>query len=1014
MKIIQFGITMLIGIVSLLPLFGQPATDPFPTTLVRWERTELAPGGRIDAIADLGDGILIAGARGVNHGRIFRSMDYGKSWQQTQRIASGQQGAITCLARGHGKDAYLLTEQGDFWRSEDHGKSWRHLTRITTNKNHDGFAAAYGIMVTPQGTVLVSDTDSDGGHVFRSTDRGVHWQDLGKISEKGLYRFVQVGKGVVLNGWDGSIYLSQDDGQTWHRAATLERGQPIYATEYLGAATAIQASFTGQVYKGDTFGHRWRKVDSLAGAADDFAYLGYGVVLYSTYTGKRDMYLSVDAGDTWQNIGGTGTGVAGDWMDHVIAVPTAESTICIGGTSKGYILRLELTRDELYGLQPSAPIGKVSLQTGSSLQFASAHRASYWNHAELDEPEDVLVAGRYAYIPNRDGNNLAVIDVSNPDAPHLVSSFRDEELLDAMGVDKAGDILYLTSLTNHKLLILDARDPANLRKLSSLAIGGEGHSADRVRKVAYADGYAYVTHSSEGTVYVCDVRDPAAPRVVGSVATGDGAFAVYPHGDYAYVGGCFPGSSLKVIDIRKKDTPTVVATLPDAERFGCLCHFEVKDQYLYAVAYASNAFVSFDISDPTQPKEVGYLRSDLLAGPGRLALAGTSAYVINSINDSFAQIDITDPTRPRLVQVLNDRRIEKAYGLAVSDGFAYIAGRDSRNLAVLQLDRIRPAETGVVSYLQDSIALDAPEDITIRDGIAYIPCRDGGSLTLVDVADPKRPRIRQVYWDADITDAMGLDIHENHLYLTSMTNRTLVILDISDPDRIQKVAAVQLGEDGPNIDRLRKVVYRDRHLFITHGNSGTLFILNIDDPKNPRLVSQVQTGDGAFNVYLHGDFAYVGGCGGTSLKVIDIADLARPKLVNTVQDRDKYSCLCSFSVQGNHLYAIGYFSKSFVVFDISDPANPREVGLIQDDRLNGANRLFRYGDWVYIATALTDGMVQVDVREPTQPRIVHMVASQLLDKAYGITYHNGLVYVVGRDADSLVVLDPGVTSDPVE
>lgn len=997
---------MLIGIVSFLSLLGQQTGNHFPTTMVRWERTELAPGGRIDAIADLGDGILVAGARGASYGRIFRSTDYGKSWQQTQTIASGQQGAITCLARGLGQDAYLLTEQGDFWRSEDHGKTWRHLTHITTNKNRDGFAAAYGIMVTPQGTILVSNTDSDGGHVFRSTDRGSRWQDLGKISTKGLYRFVQVGKGVVLNGWDGSIYLSQDDGQTWQQAAMLEQDQPIYATEYLGAAAVIQASFTGNIYKGDTFGHRWRKVDSLAGAADDFAYLGNGVVLYSTYTGKRDMYLSVDAGETWQNIGGTGTGVAGDWMDHVITVPAAESVICIGGTSKGYILRMELTRDELYGLHEPASIGKVRQQTSSSLQFASAHRASYWNPTELDEPEDVLIDGQYAYIPNRDGNNLAVLDISNPDAPRLVSSFRDGDLLDAMGVAKAGDILYLTSLTNHKLLILDASNPLNLQKISSLTIGGEGRTADRVRKVTYADGYAYVTHSSEGTVYVCDVRNPADPRVVGRVTTGDGAFAVYPHGDYAYVGGCFPGASLKVIDIRKKDTPTVVATLPDSGRYGCLCHFEIKGQHLYAVAYSSNAFVSFDISNPARPREVGYLRSDLLAGPGRLALTDSSAYVINSINDSFAQIDIADPTRPRLVHVLSDRRIEKAYGLAVAGGFAYIAGRDSKSLTVLQLDRIHPTERGVVSYLRDSIALNAPEDIIIRNGIAYIPCRDGGSLTLVDVTEPSHPRIRQVFWDTDITDAMGLDIHENHLYLTSMTNRTLVILDISDPDHIQKIAAVQLGEDGPNIDRLRKVVYRDNHLFVTHGNSGTLFILNIDNPEKPRLVSQVQTGDGAFNVYLHGDYAYVGGCGGTSLKVIDIRDLAQPKLVNTLRDRDKYSCLCSFSVQGNHLYAIGYFSRSFVVFDISDPANPREVGLIRDDRIHGANRLSRHGNQVYIATALTDGMVQVDVSEPTRPRIVHMISTQLLDKAYGITYHNGLVYAVGRDADSMVVLDP--------
>src|SRR5690606_32334583 len=309
--------------------------------------------------------------------------------------------------------------------------------------------------------------------------------------------------------------------------------------------------------------------------------------------------------------------------------------------------------------------------------------AAHWNWGELDEPEDVLIDGNYAYVPNRDGNNLAVFDISNRRAPRLVSSFRDAELLDAMGVDKQGEVIYLTSLTNHKLLILDARDPQHLRKLSAITIGGKGETTDRLRKVVVADGYAYVTHSSEGKLYICDVRDPEAPTVVGSVATGDGAFAAIIDGDYAYVGGCFPGASLKVIDIRDKAAPRVVATRYDRERYGCTCSFQIVGNLLYAVAYSSNAFVTFDISNPANPREVGFLQSPLLDGPGRVVVEGDAAYVINSINDSFAKIDIGRPEAPRLAHVLSDRRLEKAYGLDVIDGYAYIAGRDSRTLVVL-------------------------------------------------------------------------------------------------------------------------------------------------------------------------------------------------------------------------------------------------------------------------------------------------------------------------------------------
>ena len=324
----------------------------------KWTVQELVKGGRIDAIADLGNGIVVAGTRKPNPGKIFRSENFGKAWNLIQNIAdTSGLGSITCIVEGKNKTAYLLTAEGTFWRSKDNSISWKYINTITINKNKNGFAATYSIMVTDKNTILVSDTDSEGGHIYRSENEGDTWTDMGKISSKGLYRFTDAGKGIIVNGWEGKVYISYSDGKYWQVSGNLENNSPIWATEYMGASLAIQASKKGNIYVGDISTNKWNKVAALNGAADDFAYLGNGSVIYSTGPlgpVQKDIYLSLDYGKTWQNIGSVATKTDDDWLDHVIAMPTSNKIICIGGTGKGFIVRTEFDKTKLYHLKLSS------------------------------------------------------------------------------------------------------------------------------------------------------------------------------------------------------------------------------------------------------------------------------------------------------------------------------------------------------------------------------------------------------------------------------------------------------------------------------------------------------------------------------------------------------------------------------------------------------------------------------------------------------------------------------------
>ena len=321
---------------------AQPVPQAAPANLLGpWKAVRLVDKGRIDAIASLGGGVVICGTRSPNPGHLFRSEDDGLTWADLGKISKHD---ITCVAAGTGASAYALTDQSEFWVSRDRGQTWKMKATLSDGVHTERKALSYGIWLTEKGTLLVSDTHASGGRVYRSTDEGATWQQISGISTKGLYRFNRVEGGITVNGWAGSVYLSRDDGLTWK--ATPLCDNPLYATEYLGNGIALQASEKGVVYRGTQNGADWQSVGTPGDAADDFASLGSGVVLYCTYTGARNVYLSTDYGLTWQNIGTTGT-VKDDNLDHVITIPKTDEVIVIGGTRKGFIIRASVKRSAL-------------------------------------------------------------------------------------------------------------------------------------------------------------------------------------------------------------------------------------------------------------------------------------------------------------------------------------------------------------------------------------------------------------------------------------------------------------------------------------------------------------------------------------------------------------------------------------------------------------------------------------------------------------------------------------------
>jgi len=188
-----------------------------------------------------------------------------------------------------------------------------------------------------------------------------------------------------------------------------------------------------------------------------------------------------------------------------------------------------------------------------------------------------------------------------------------------------------------------------------------------------------VAVDSAGKVYIADARDPARPEIISSIKVGDdGAFAVFPLGNYAYVGGCNPGRSIRIIDISDKRNPKLASSLVDSARYGCICSFRTwGGHYLVAGGWTSRSVSMLDIANPGKPVEAGYLSSDLIDMPNRLTVIGNKAYLINSSNNTLAQVDISNPEKPALDWLVPSWKLKKVYGVASGNGLLYIVGRES-------------------------------------------------------------------------------------------------------------------------------------------------------------------------------------------------------------------------------------------------------------------------------------------------------------------------------------------------
>ncbi len=181
-----------------------------------WQEIHAGSASSVNAIVNL-NGVLFAGTFGSvdgGDGGILRLWQGDSSWSLVNAGLSDLH--VSSLA-SQGQQLFAGTWQGGVYRSSNYGQSW-----VSAGLPYSNVRALF-----VNGTELFAGLD-DGGGVYRTTNDGATWTAMNAGIDNPVIGAVAAGAGHLFVGtWHGEIFHSTDKGTSWAQLFTGMPGVPI-------------------------------------------------------------------------------------------------------------------------------------------------------------------------------------------------------------------------------------------------------------------------------------------------------------------------------------------------------------------------------------------------------------------------------------------------------------------------------------------------------------------------------------------------------------------------------------------------------------------------------------------------------------------------------------------------------------------------------------------------------------------------------------------------------------------
>ncbi len=247
----------------------------------------------------------------------------------------------------------------------------------------------------------------------------------------------------------------------------------------------------------------------------------------------------------------------------------------------------------------------------------------------------------------------------------------------------------------------------------------------------------------------------------------------------------------------------------------------------YAIIGSQNGTIFYNISDPGNPVEVGYI-----PGPSSswrdIKVNGDHAFIVTEgAGGGFQSVSMADPENPVLVSTWLDK-FDTAHNLAIDTtrSLAYVCGTDKGMHVIDISDPVQPVQTKIWRaithyYIHDLMV----EDDTVWAGAIY-----DGFMHAIAAPDPTTLTEAFSWTYAGAASHAGW-WHPDHRYYISSDETSgghIRIWDVSDRQNVTQVSSYQVGS-GTSV---HNVHVKGQFAFISYYTEGTR-VLDISDPYNP-------------------------------------------------------------------------------------------------------------------------------------------------------------------------------------